>query len=129
MHTNSNFAGKKANRRDQKRLAFDAPDPRDFAKVVDMTTRQPHEQKGRKKVQSGKTEIRNPEPNFEPCLNGACKKEITEGYYGRWGNYGTCSGKCERIIASDFRRFGQTPGNTRWVTSFAPWSLLDQEVK
>jgi hypothetical protein len=32
---------------------------------------------------------------FENCC--VCNKPIVEGYYGRWGNGGTCSKTCERI--------------------------------
>jgi len=30
---------------------------------------------------------------FKPCC--VCNTVITAGYYGRWGDGGTCSGKCE----------------------------------
>lgn len=30
---------------------------------------------------------------FNPCIN--CGKKITEGYYGRWSDSGTCSKSCE----------------------------------
>lgn len=36
--------------------------------------------------------------SFTPCCNPGCDKKgkpITDGYYGRWGNSGTCCGKCE----------------------------------
>lgn len=31
---------------------------------------------------------------FKPCC--ICNKAITDGYYGRWGDSGTCSKKCEQ---------------------------------
>lgn len=29
---------------------------------------------------------------FKPCCN--CGKQITQGYFGRWGDGGVCSKKC-----------------------------------
>lgn len=31
---------------------------------------------------------------FNPCCN--CGKKITDGYYGRWSDGGTCSKTCEK---------------------------------
>ena len=30
-----------------------------------------------------------------PCM--VCHKAITDGYYGHWGDNGTCSKKCEQV--------------------------------
>ena len=35
---------------------------------------------------------------FEPCC--LCGNPITQGYYGRWGNGGTCSKTCENKMES-----------------------------
>lgn len=32
--------------------------------------------------------------SFNPCCH--CGKAIVQGYYGRWGNAGTCSKTCEK---------------------------------
>lgn len=32
---------------------------------------------------------------FKPCC--VCNKPILEGYYGAWGDGGTCSKKCELV--------------------------------
>lgn len=32
---------------------------------------------------------------FNPCCN--CGKKITDGYYGRWNESGTCSKTCEKV--------------------------------
>jgi hypothetical protein len=37
---------------------------------------------------------------FEPCC--VCQKVISMGYYGRWGNGGTCSKKCELVKQDEF---------------------------
>lgn len=42
---------------------------------------------------------------FEPCC--ICGKAITQGHYGRWGNGGTCSKKCELIKESGNERQSQ----------------------
>lgn len=34
---------------------------------------------------------------FNPCVH--CGKKITEGYYGRWGDSGTCCKDHERLHA------------------------------
>lgn len=42
---------------------------------------------------------------FTPCL--ICKKEIKEGYYGRWIDGGTCCKTCEAVKEAQPRNFGE----------------------
>lgn len=42
---------------------------------------------------------------LEPCC--LCGKPITDGYFGRWGNGGTCSKKCESIMEEKPKDFGE----------------------
>ncbi len=37
----------------------------------------------------------SPPLQFKPCLQ--CKKTIEAGYYGRWGDSGVCSKKCNQL--------------------------------
>ena len=38
---------------------------------------------------------KEPSLDFKPCC--VCQGKIERGYFGRWGDGGTCSAKCERI--------------------------------
>jgi len=42
---------------------------------------------------------------FNPCIN--CGKVIVQGYYGRYGDGGTCSKACETIQAQKPKDFGE----------------------
>ncbi len=42
---------------------------------------------------------------FEPCC--LCGEPIKQGYYGRYGNGGTCSKTCEKEMAAKPRDFGE----------------------
>lgn len=42
---------------------------------------------------------------FQPCIN--CGKKIVEGYYGRYGDGGTCSKACETVQSQKPLDFGE----------------------
>lgn len=43
--------------------------------------------------------------SFTPCL--ICKKQIKEGYYGRYGNGGVCSKTCSTVQEGKFKTLGE----------------------
>ena len=48
-------------------------------------------------------DFREVQKEYEETVAGlccVCSKPVS-GFYGRWGDGGTCSGKCERIKASE----------------------------
>lgn len=53
--------------------------------------------KGGKPLHEAQKEHRD-SVKLSPCI--VCGKDIKEGYYGRHGDAGTCSGACERIQAN-----------------------------
>ena len=54
--------------------------------------------------------------NFKPCI--VCGATIHTGYHARWGDGGTCSGKCESIQELAITNFGDKHENTTRVTAF-----------
>lgn len=40
--------------------------------------------------------LKEPTLVFKPCL--VCQKAITDGYWGRWGDGGVCSKKCNEVM-------------------------------
>jgi hypothetical protein len=46
-----------------------------------------------------------PQMTFSPCC--VCGKQITEGFYGRWANGGTCSKTCETVQESKPKDWGE----------------------
>lgn len=45
--------------------------------------------------------------SFTACIRLGCQNEIIDGYYGRWGESGTCSKSCESLQAEVPRDFGE----------------------
>lgn len=52
--------------------------------------------------------------NFKPCI--VCGKQIGTGYYGSWGDGGTCSKACESIQEDKRNDYGY-PNGLLWRES------------
>lgn len=112
---------KRMSKKDERRLHGERPMKQwkgTSTKVVDLSTGRPHAEGEGQPDQFGRINGENPIPKFDPCI--ICKIVITEGYYGRWGNFGTCQKTCEVVQEGKPRLFGQTPKGTRWVSKFLP---------
>lgn len=49
--------------------------------------------------------VEEPTLTFEPCC--LCGNPIKQGYYGRYGNGGTCSKACEKVMELKPKDFGE----------------------
>ena len=54
--------------------------------------------------------------DFKPCI--VCGATIHTGYHARWGDGGTCSGKCESIQELAITNFGDKHETATRVTAF-----------